>query len=257
MPGDGVVRALVQGLGAALAPGGTAHMLANWEIHGDAWAERLEGWLDESAEAGVPLDAWVIQRDLQDAAEYAETWLRDGGMTAERAPWEYRAAYEAWLRDFDARGVDAVGLGIITLRRPESGRASLRRFEEHEGPMQQPLGGHIADVLAAHDWLAGLSDEELLAARLTVSTDVTEERYQRPGAAGPEHIILRQGGGLGRAIHSDPALAGLVGACDGELSVGQIAHALASLFEVPAGELIGGLLPAVRRLVLDGFLRRA
>ena len=36
-------------------------------------------WLD-----GTGLDAWVIQRDEQDPAQYAETWARDGGHRPER-----------------------------------------------------------------------------------------------------------------------------------------------------------------------------
>jgi hypothetical protein len=67
-------------------------------------------------------------------------------------------------------------------------------------------------------------------------------------------ILLRQGGGFGRTVQVSTALAGLVGACDGELSVGRLVAALAGLLEVPAAELATELLPATRRLVADGFL---
>ena len=116
------------------------------------------------------------------------------------------------------------------------------------------LGAHIARSLAGHDWLAARDDAALAASRLVTAADITEERYLTPGAADPNIVILRQGDGLGRGVQASSPLAALVGACDGELSVGQIVGALASLFDVPADDLAAELLPAVRRLVRDGFL---
>jgi hypothetical protein len=84
---------------------------------------------------------------------------------------------------------------------------------------------------------------------------VTETRHYLPGAENPTVIELRQGGGFGRSVQADPALAGLVGASDGELSVGQIVGALAQLLEVDEQSLTASVLPAVRALVDDGFLR--
>lgn len=252
MEWDGVVGALATGVGAVLNPGGAAQFLGNWLIRED-WTERWDEWLAASA---VPLDAWVIQRDVLDPAEYAETWLRDAGITRERDEPRFRAAYEAYLTAFDAAGVSGIGFGIVTLRRPMLGPPTLRRLEEHEGTMQSPLGPHLIDVLGAHDWLATTSDDALLATALTVAPDVTKETYGRPLLHEPEHILIRQGGGLGRSVRADTALAGLVGACDGELTVGQISHALAALLDVPASTMLAGMVPAVRELVRDGFLVR-
>ncbi len=262
--GDGITAGLISTVGTVLEPGGVAQLLGNWEIRGAGasgeqrggdtaadWRDRIGRWLDSSP---VPLDAWIVQRDALDAAEYAETWLRDAGVTPDRDPELWSSAYEAYLRDFDASGVEAIGFGIVVLRRPLSGAPTMRRFEEHEGALAMPLGPTLAAGLEAHDWLATTSDDELLSAALTVAPDVTKETHGRPLEAHPEHILLRQGGGFGRVIKADTALAGLVGASDGELQVGQIAHALAALLDVPAGELIGGLVPAVRDLVRDGLL---
>ena len=79
--GDSVVEHLVTHLGAHLAPGGIAQLLGNWEIVGDgAWTDRLGQWARRSG-----VDVWVVQRDVQDPAQYAETWARDGGHQAARA----------------------------------------------------------------------------------------------------------------------------------------------------------------------------
>ncbi|MBE9941413.1 methyltransferase, partial [Cellulosimicrobium cellulans] len=112
--GDDLVRDLVTGVGAVLEPGGVAQLLGNWEHRrGVPWDERVGAWLDEAG-----LDGWVVQREVLDPAEYAETWIRDGGTTPEREPAAWAAAYGAWLDDFAARDVEAVGFGIVTLRRP-------------------------------------------------------------------------------------------------------------------------------------------
>ena len=120
-----------------------------------------------------------------------------------------------------------------------------------------PLGPHIAASIAAHDWLVSRSDAELLDERYVVAGDVTRETYGRPTLHDPEHILLRQGGAFGRAIKADTALAGFVGTCDGELTAGQIAHALAALLDVAPGTHDEGLAPAIRELVRDGLLLRA
>jgi hypothetical protein len=248
--GDELVRRLVTGVGAVLAPGGVAHLLGNWEHHrGQPWQERVGSWLDACG-----LDAWIVQREVQDAAEYAETWIRDGGQ--DEGP-EFDALQDAWLDDFETRQVDAVGFGLITLRRPvDGGPGTLRRVEEVRTPATGPLGGHLEACLAAEDWLRAeaATDGALAAARLRVAADVTEERHYRPGEEDPQVIMLRQGGGFGRAVRASTALAGLVGACDGELAVGRLIAALAELLEVPADGLATELLPAVRRLVADGLL---
>jgi methylase of polypeptide subunit release factors len=251
--GDAIVSDLVTSVGDVLAPGGVAQLLGNWEVRrGESWDERVGAWLDASG-----LDGWVVQRELQDPAQYAETWIRDGGTTPDRDPAAWRRRYGAWLADFASRDVEAIGFGVVTLRRPHAdvpAAARLRRLEEVTGTVRQPLGPAIGASLAAHDWLRARDDAALAAERLTVAPDVTEERYLRPGAADPEIVLLRQGGGLGRTVQVGTALAGLVGACDGELAVGQIVGALGALLGAGADAVAAEVLPEVRGLVRDGLL---
>ena len=61
---------------------------------------------------------------------------------------------------------------------------------------------------------------------------MTEERHYWPGDDDPTAMLLRQGGGFGRMIALDTGLAALVGASDGELSVGAIVAALGELLDV-------------------------
>jgi len=249
--GDALVEQVVSGVGAHLEPGGIAQMLGNWETRdGVAGLDRVRAWIDASP---VPLDAWIVEREELDPIRYAETWIRDGGTVPGSA--EFDRLLTAWLDDFADRGVTAVGFGYVLLRRAESAQ-TLARYERLGQPIpsEGALGTHLAAVLAEHDRAAALEDDALAAAHLRVAADVTEARHHTPGVEAPSVIELRQGGGFGRSIQADPALAGVVGACDGDLPLGVLIDAVAQLLEVDAAELRAALVPAVRELILDGFL---
>jgi len=53
----------------------------------------------------------------------------------------------------------------------------------------------------------------------------------------------------------DTATAGILGACDGELTLEQIVGSVATLLEVSAEALTRETVERVRTLVLDGFVR--
>ncbi|TQL47675.1 methyltransferase family protein [Homoserinimonas aerilata] len=247
--GDALVAQVVQDAAEHLAPGGVAQLLGNWEYRGGVDAfDRLDGWLD-----GTGLDAWIVEREVQSVEQYAETWIRDGGTRSGTA--EFDRLYGAWLDDFAARGVTRVGFGYMTLRMPERGSPTLRRLERLDGPLgNDSHGSHIAATLRAHDWLTTVGEEGLADARLTLAGDVTEERHYWPGDEHPTVMTLRQGGGFARSLPLDTAVAALVGACDGELSIRAIAGAIAELLDVDGGALLEELLPSVRELVLAGVL---
>ncbi|MGB4779508.1 methyltransferase, partial [Microbacterium sp.] len=258
--GDDLVAAFVVGVGDVLAPGGTAQLLGNWEYRvGVDGLDRVRGWIAASA---VPMEAWVIERERLDPLAYAELWVRDGGTAPGTAG--YAELVEAWLSDFASRGVSAIGFGYLLLRRPASDAppARLQRYERIVHPLGAGLGAgtgaglgrHLRQALETFDALAALDDTALASARLMVAGDVTEARHHLPGAEAPSVIELRQGGGLARTIEVDPALAALVGACDGELTVGALIAAIAELLEVDAAALRADLLPRVRELTFTGFL---
>ena len=256
MVGDALIEAFVREAGTHLAPGGVAQLLANWEYRGDGDAlDRVRGWIGASS---VPLDCWVIEREVEDAARYAETWIRDGGTRPGTDIFDL--LYAAWLDDFAERSVTAVGFGYVLLRRPADGAPTLQRFERMHGALgsaEAGLGVPLSAALDAHDRWALLTDDAFSALRLVVAGDVTEERHFWPGDEAPTAMLLRQGGGFGRTIQAGTALIALVGACDGELSVGAIVSALAQLLEVDHAALAEELLPMVRALVVDGFLAPA
>lgn len=242
LPRDQVVEDIVRGLPARLNPGGWGQVLANWIIARDQpWDERLAGWL------GGDCDALVVQREVLDPAAYVELWLRDAGLTD-----DYISRYDTWLSWFDAQGIEGVGFGWINLRRTDAtGRHDLIEWPYD---VEQPIAPAIAQWGAYADLDRALDDDALLDAHLVVREDVRQETFGAPGSADPESIVLRQQRGFRRARTADTVEAGLVGACDGDLSVGQILGALATLLERDVDDLVGTYLPTVRELMLEGFL---
>ena len=81
-----------------------------------------------------------------------------------------------------------------------------------------------------------------------------QETLGQPGAEDPAHLVLRQSYGLGRALEADTALAAFVGACDGDLTAGEIIGAIAVLTEVDVAALDAELIPRIGELVADGYL---
>jgi hypothetical protein len=191
-----------------------------------------------------------VQREVIDVSRYVEMWLDDAGLHG--AP-DYLQRYDAWLSWFDAQDVDAVGFGWISLR--HAGRQTPHlTIEEWPFEIEQPLGPHVLGWGARVDTVEASTDTDLLNGRLLRAPDLVEERFGRPGDEDPETIVVRGHRGMRRARQVTTAVAAMVGACDGDLTLDQIARALSSLLEVPADAMATELIEAARSLILDGFL---
>jgi hypothetical protein len=246
--GDAVLKRLVQALGDHLEPAGIALLIGNWEVcAGQTWRDVWSSWLD-----GAGLDAWVVQREEQDPAEYAELWAGDSG--SRNGTPGYEDLYAAWLADFAGRGVERVGFGVVALQRPGHSREVWTDLTDHRGPVAAAMGPAVEAGLRARTWLAEHDDDAVLDVAWTCPADVIEERYSRPGAADPEVIQLRQGRGLGRVVRLDTVGAGLVGVCDGTLTARQALGAIASLLDRPEADVVETATPLLRTLVADGLL---
>lgn len=247
MGGDDLCATLVRQAADHLTEGGWCQLLANWQhVEGQDWRERLSGWVP----AGC--DAWIVQREVQDVAQYAELWLRDGGDHRDE-PAAYAARYDAWLDDFERAKVNGVGFGWITLRRTGSDQPVITA-EEWPHPVEQPLGPHIAGWFARQDFLRRHDDADLLEARFTLAPEVVQEQVGMPGAEDPEHVVLRSARGMRRATEVDTVGAGFAGVCDGTLPAGRIVDAIAQLLGEDPVVLRDRTPAAIRLLVGQGFL---
>ena len=80
--------------------------------------------------AGSGLDAWVIQRDVQDPASLRRDLAARRRRAAIRSA--TAASYDAWLSTLESRGVLGIGFGLITLRsrrprHPSAASSTCRR----------------------------------------------------------------------------------------------------------------------------------
>ena len=249
MDRDNLIRAVLRGAPACMNEGGTLQMLANWEIPADRnpdtqWSWRVDSWLD-----GLPVDAWVVQRDVLDPARYVDMWIRDsGGQLMARA--DYERAFTSWLADFRRAGTGAIGMGFVALRRLDEAEAASggRRAFDLSFDGHAPRGRDVSWALAS------LRGPELWDTVLTRASDVREERHYVPGSPDPELLILHQGGGLGRSVPVSSAVSAVVGASDGELTVGQIVAAVAMLTSVEADDVRAEVEAPLRDLIRWGFL---
>src|SRR5690606_8877822 len=154
-------------------------------------------------------------------------WLRDAGDHRGDAA-AYRARYDAWLDEFEARKVKAVGFGWITLRKsgpavPSVTVVVLPHAEEQQLSATVRANSERLGDLRAHD------DAALLEARFELAPEVVQEQVGLPGAEDPEHVVLRQNRGMRRATKVDTVGAGFAGVCDGTMSAGRILDAIAQL----------------------------
>ncbi len=248
--GDWVIEHLMATLGDHLEPGGIAQLLGNWEVVGSAdWTERVGEW---ARRCGV--DALVVQRDVQDPAQYAETWARDGGQQGATA--EFTLMYAAWLADFAARAVTSIGFGIITLHRPAMDRTPFVELIDARGALPDPLGPAVLARITARAWLAEHTDDEILDIAWQVAPDVTVEHHFVPGEADPRVILARKAGGLGGVDHLDTHAAAYLSVCDGELAARAALAAIGAVLGVPAQDVIGAVLPRLRAWIAAGLVDR-
>lgn len=241
--GDELMRQVVTGATGHLAPGGQLVVLGNWAHTSDQdWQSRLTEWIAPSG-----CDALVLQREILDPGEYIEIWLADAGLLGDP---RYLDRYLEWLDYFAAQQITAVGMGWIVLS--NSGRTEPRlRFQDWPHLVHQPVGAALGDHLRAID--ASL-DPDFAGCYLRLHPQVVQETIGEPGAPDPQHLILRQPFGLGRAVEVDTALAAVVGACDGELPVAVLLSAAAQVLGVEEATLATQVVPRLRELVADGFL---
>ncbi|GAB09535.1 hypothetical protein GOARA_043_00100 [Gordonia araii NBRC 100433] len=249
---DGLCARLIAELPDHLNPGGTATVLANWAVADpDDWAARPREWL-----ARTGLDAWVVQRELADPISYVSLWLADAGESPARSAHRGRE----WLDYFADAGIVAVGMGVLTLRRP-SGAGAGGRFqivEEITGAGEEVTGDEARAFFDRQDFLAAHSDDELMGMRLSAMPVVLEEQsllgesgWQTVGSA------LRRPGGPGAVLALDEVSRALVAGCRGQVELTDLVALLAAHQGVDADALARAALPVVREAIARGILYRA
>jgi hypothetical protein len=245
-PVDELCRTLVRSVPAHVVDGGHFQCLASWaHIAGEDWRERLAGWF-----AGTGCDALVLVREALDPAAHAASWLRQT-----EAPDRWEPEYDRWMAYYEHHRIEAIGLGLVTMRRRAGGEGWFR-VEEAAQDFAMPCGDHIGAAFELADFLAAHEGDALAAARLRVAPDVVLDERAQPGDAGwsVTDRRLRQTAGLCREGEVDGAVAAIVAACDGSRPLAAVLGEAARSAGADAGAVARAALPVIRRLVESGFL---
>jgi methylase of polypeptide subunit release factors len=247
LPGDEVCGRVVAQAHELLRPGGWCQLLANWEIHGGSmWSEHPAAWVADS-----PLDAWVVQREVQDVASYVETWLRDSGTAGDSAA--YAGQFADWDRGLRDRGVVGIGFGLITLRAGQRAQP-IRRFQHVPQALAQPIGAEIQAWFARRDWLDALGPAELLLRRAAVAPDVRIDLRRVPGSTRPEEIVALRETGLRWSATLDPFGAAVLDRVDAHRPLGEVVAGVAEELGVAVHEALTSAIAVLGRMVEEGFL---
>lgn len=209
------------------------------------YEEAYAAWLDDFARRGVigvGMGYISVRAPEGDAGDSnARDWEAAGSNVGD---WD---AAGSNVGDSNAGDWDAAGSNAEDSAR----RRPWRRFEELSGLAPIDLHGYVEGVWAHRDLLRA-GDSALLAARL--SCRGVEHRLHAPGQPEPFMLKLAQVVGFAAEVQVTSAVAGVVGACDGELTLGALCDAVAQLLGEPAEDVRTEVLPAVRELVGLGIL---
>ena len=174
-PVDDLCRSIVRAAPDHLTEGGHCQLLASWaHVEGEDWQDRLAGWF-----AGTGCDALVLEREALEPAAHAASWLRQ----TER-PERWRDEFDAWVAYGEAHHIEAIGFGLITMRRRDGGEPWFRA-ETAPQDIVMPCGDHLGAAFELADFLQAHDDAALLDVVLGVAPDVVlDERASRALTAG-------------------------------------------------------------------------
>ena len=196
-------------------------------------------------------DALVLEREVLEPSAHAASWLRQT-----EPPGQWQPEYDEWMAYYERHRIEAVGFGLITMRKRAAGNAWFRA-EEAPQDWSMPCGDHLGAVFELADFLDGYPR------RSDCSTSRCGSHPTWSSTSGPGRIsegwrvtdrMLRQTAGLCREGQVDEAVAAIVAACDGTRPLGAVLAEAARAADADPSDLARAALPVVHRLVERGFL---
>ena len=186
---DDVCRRLVETAPTYLADGGHCQLLASWaHVEGEDWRDRLHAWFENTG-----CDALVLERETLEPSAHAASWLRQT-----EPPDRWQPEYDEWMAYYELHRIEAVGFGLITMRRRRSGDAWFRA-EQAPQDWSMPCGDHLGAVFELADLLDHHPGERLLDVALRIAPDVVlDERAQASPDGARTATRTASAGGVGR-----------------------------------------------------------
>ena len=252
MRADDVSRHVVQQAAAHLRDGGLAFVLVSWGIpNGGRWEDPLQSWVRDTG-----CDAWFLHQSQATPLGYAATWSEPLQRAAAGA---YEVAIDRWVRYYRELGYGALAYGGVILRKRKAATHWTRADDVH-GQREPASGEQIARLIAAEDYLASHSDEQVLRGRFGIEPEhrLDQTLRVRDGAFAVEGATLRLETGLRFNIAIDAFTAELLTRLDGKRTLTQAASEAAKRFAgdgLVAADVDAEAVAATRRLMALGFVR--
>ncbi len=249
MAGDEVCQKIAREAPGFLAEGGYFQMLCNWvEYAGRDWRERVAGWFE-----GSGCDVWVLHNKGMDPAAYASMWI---GHTEKDNPQQHLRRFEEWMKYYDQLGIEAVGGGIINVRRSSAHQAW---FQTNGAPEVKGEGGGDAVLLGfeLYDFLQTVqNDGVLLDMRVHSSPHVALKALCVPSPEGWSNkaLELTLSRGLAFAASIDGPMANFIPRCDGSRTLRELMVEMSDSMGVDPAGVAPDFCSLVRRLLSLGFL---
>jgi hypothetical protein len=212
------------------------------------WRKRLQEWFKDTG-----CDVWVMRTETGDAATYASIWIRH---TERREPEQYARRFEEWLDYYQKNNIDAVGAGLITMRRSGD---HPNWFRADDGPenILGPSGEFIARGFELRDFLESVkNDSNLLDSCLHVSPDVRLQQQFKPSAEGWAEVTsqLHLTRGLPYTGNVDAFVTKMISGCDGKRSLRDLLADMAASLKHDPEDIATHFCTVVRGLIERGFL---
>ena len=231
-----------------LNEGGWCQFLANWAVgSGESWGDHVRGWVE-----GRGCDVFVLQRSSQPVDDYAAEWIE---ATADGLAFD--DAFDRWISYYQQAGVEAIGFGLVTMRRRQQGRPTWFVAEDAPDAIGYPAGDAVVEAFARHDFLRDhVSDEGLLAAtvRLAPAMTMTQRFRWVEGGWSTVEAVVRRDRGLRYGFDVDAAGVALLARADGTVPLRDVLVAVAREFSLPDDALLDEGPGIARRLIERGAL---
>jgi hypothetical protein len=248
MESDRFIQKVLREAPAFLAEDGYCQIAAQWaHIRGEDWKARIEGWL-----TGSGCDAWVINHETLRPDEYALFWISETDGAGTDA---YRNRWEEWMAYFDNQGIEAVGSGIINMRRKTTG-PNWFCVTEGVREIDGSAGEAIQRGFVLRDFLSRTSDDALLGTALRIAPDAVLQGSSRSNGKGwqIQGMTLRHTEGLRAVGNIDANAASLIGRFDGAVTLKQLIDEFAGHLGADPAGIQPSILAIVRALVENGFV---
>lgn len=209
---DAMVRQIIGSAGGHLNEGGYCQLLANWvHLKGEDWKERILAW-----HQGTDCDLWVLQTEVLDPAAYARNWINETLGDRENP-------FDEWMRFYEREGIEAIGCGMIAMRKNTS-HANWSRVDELVPVSVAAFGDAVEQGFRLTDYINGTSDEELAGAVLggAPGLELIQNAHFDSGRWMTESAQVWLSRGIPFRAQLDQNSLRLLTACDGTRTVGGI-----------------------------------